>query len=95
MNQQFLSDIDRIIVSGNLIQSTQIDNFNPISHGNARKSLPGLYHASLAHIYPDDRGVSLALGLGHRAGRAAGDWLAAQPAARSGAQPAETSEARR
>ena len=57
--------------------------------------LPGLYHASLAHIYPDDRGVSLALGLGHRAGRAAGDWLAAQPAARSGAQPAETSEARR
>jgi protoporphyrinogen oxidase len=37
--------------------------------------LPGLFHASLAHIFPDDRGVSLALGLGHRAAAAAGDWL--------------------
>ena len=43
--------------------------------------LPGLFHASLAHIYPDDRGVSLALGLGHRAGGAAGDWLGAARAA--------------
>lgn len=29
--------------------------------------LPGLYHASLAHVYPDDRGVSKALALGRRA----------------------------
>jgi protoporphyrinogen oxidase len=28
---------------------------------------PGLIHASLAHVYPDDRGVSKALGLGRRA----------------------------
>jgi protoporphyrinogen oxidase len=34
--------------------------------------LPGLYHASLAHVYPDDRGVSMALRLGRRvAARAA------------------------
>lgn len=38
--------------------------------------MPGLFHASLAHIYPDDRGVSLALKLGFRAASAAGDWLA-------------------
>jgi protoporphyrinogen oxidase len=42
--------------------------------------LPGLYHASLAHIYPDDRGVSLALGLGHRVAAAAGEWLAVSSA---------------
>jgi protoporphyrinogen oxidase len=29
--------------------------------------LTGLVHASLAHVYPDDRGVSKALGLGRRA----------------------------
>ncbi len=29
--------------------------------------LPGLVHASMAHVYPDDRGVSKALGLGRRA----------------------------
>ena len=29
--------------------------------------LPGLFHASLAHVYPDDRGVSKALGVGSRA----------------------------
>jgi protoporphyrinogen oxidase len=28
--------------------------------------LPGLYHASLAHVYPDDRGVSMAVRLGRR-----------------------------
>ncbi len=33
--------------------------------------LPGLFHASLAHIYPDDRGVSKALRLGLRVARAA------------------------
>jgi protoporphyrinogen oxidase len=38
--------------------------------------LPGLFHASLAHIYPDDRGVSKALGLGARAGHAAESYLA-------------------
>jgi protoporphyrinogen oxidase len=38
--------------------------------------LPGLFHASLAHIYPDDRGVSKALGLGLRAAQAAETYLA-------------------
>jgi protoporphyrinogen oxidase len=38
--------------------------------------LPGLFHASLAHIYPDDRGVSLALGLGRRVAATATAWLA-------------------
>ncbi|HXG41013.1 MAG TPA: FAD-dependent oxidoreductase, partial [Candidatus Limnocylindrales bacterium] len=33
--------------------------------------LPGLAHASLAHVYPDDRGVSLAIRLGRRAADAA------------------------
>jgi protoporphyrinogen oxidase len=33
--------------------------------------LPGLFHASLAHVYPDDRGVSKALALGARVARAA------------------------
>jgi protoporphyrinogen oxidase len=33
--------------------------------------LPGLVHASLAHVYPDDRGVSKALDLGRRAARLA------------------------
>lgn len=37
--------------------------------------LPGLFHASLAHIYPDDRGVSLALGLGRRAAAETVLWL--------------------
>lgn len=37
---------------------------------------PGLFHASLSHIYPEDRGVSLALDLGHRAAALAGEWLA-------------------
>ena len=33
--------------------------------------LPGLVHASMAHVYPDDRGVSKALELGRRAARLA------------------------
>lgn len=33
--------------------------------------LPGLVHASMAHVYPDDRGVSKALALGRRAARLA------------------------
>jgi protoporphyrinogen oxidase len=37
--------------------------------------LPGLFHASLAHVYPDDRGVSLALRLGSRVGSEAEAWL--------------------
>ena len=28
--------------------------------------LPGLFHASLGHVYPHDRGVSKAIGLGRR-----------------------------
>jgi hypothetical protein len=38
--------------------------------------LDGLFHASLAHIYPDDRGVAPGLRLGRQAGEAAADWLA-------------------
>jgi protoporphyrinogen oxidase len=38
--------------------------------------LPGLYHASLAHVYPDDRGVSRALAMGQRAVLAAGQSVA-------------------
>jgi protoporphyrinogen oxidase len=38
--------------------------------------LDGLFHASLAHIYPDDRGVAPGLRLGRQAGEAASDWLA-------------------
>lgn len=41
--------------------------------------LPGLIHASLAHIYPDDRGVSLAVKLGRRAAAAAEAHLATLP----------------
>ncbi len=44
---------------------------------------PGLFHASLAHVYPDDRGVAKALGLGARAGAAAIGHLGA-----SGPRPA-------
>ena len=36
-----------------------------------RTGLPGLVHASLAHVFPDDRGVSMALRLGARAAEAA------------------------
>lgn len=42
--------------------------------------LPGLVHASLAHVYPDDRGVSKALGPGRRA---ADQAIAATRAARA------------
>jgi protoporphyrinogen oxidase len=38
--------------------------------------LPRLFHASLAHVYPADRGVSKALALGARVGRAAEASLA-------------------
>lgn len=41
----------------------------------AATGLPGLFHASLAHIYPDDRGVSKALGLGARVAAAADTHL--------------------
>ncbi len=38
--------------------------------------LPGLFHASLAHVYPDDRGVSKALGLGARVAQASEEYRA-------------------
>lgn len=41
--------------------------------------LPGLFHASLAHVYPDDRGVSKALRLGARTAEQAA-LAAVQPA---------------
>ena len=37
--------------------------------------LPGLFHASLAHVYPDDRGVAKALRTGARAACAAEAYL--------------------
>ena len=39
----------------------------PMRRLTVRTGLPGLYHASLAHIYPDDRGVSKALWIGREA----------------------------
>ena len=54
--------------------------------------LPGLYHASLAHVYPDDRGVSKALGLGRRAAdRALGRVVGIATARESAARPVPAS----
>jgi protoporphyrinogen oxidase len=39
----------------------------PMAHLPMRPGLPGLVHASMAHVYPDDRGISKALALGARA----------------------------
>ena len=39
----------------------------PMARLSMEPGLPGLVHASMAHVYPDDRGVSKALGLGQRA----------------------------
>jgi protoporphyrinogen oxidase len=41
--------------------------------------LPGLVHLSLAHVYPDDRGVSMALRLGARGAAAVRRHLAVAP----------------
>ena len=49
--------------------------------------LPGLVHASLAHVYPDDRGVSKALGLGRRAA----DYALASTTPAADAAPASAS----
>lgn len=38
----------------------------PMSSLPVQTGLPGLFHASLAHVYPHDRGVSMALALGRR-----------------------------
>lgn len=40
----------------------------PMSALSPVTGLPGLFHASLAHIYPQDRGVSEALKLGYKVG---------------------------
>jgi len=42
----------------------------PMRQLTVRTGLAGLYHASLAHVYPDDRGVSMALDIGRRAAAA-------------------------
>lgn len=39
----------------------------PMARLPMEPGLPGLVHASMAHVYPDDRGVAKALGLGARA----------------------------
>jgi protoporphyrinogen oxidase len=39
----------------------------PMARLPMEPGLPGLVHASMAHVYPDDRGVSKALALGRRA----------------------------
>ena len=50
----------------------------PMAGLSMEPGLPGLVHASMAHVYPDDRGVSKALSLGRRAARlAAQDHLTA------------------
>jgi protoporphyrinogen oxidase len=41
--------------------------------------LPGVFHASLAHVYPDDRGVSLAIKLGQRTASETAAWLRGHP----------------
>ena len=41
----------------------------PMARLPMEPGLPGLVHASMAHVYPDDRGVSKALELGRRAAR--------------------------
>ncbi len=41
----------------------------PMTGLSIEPGLPGLVHASMAHVYPDDRGVSKALALGSRAAR--------------------------
>jgi protoporphyrinogen oxidase len=43
----------------------------PMSSLPLRTGLPGLFHASLAHVYPDDRGVSKAIGVGRQVARLA------------------------
>ena len=43
----------------------------PMARLPMEPGLPGLVHASMAHVYPDDRGVSKALALGSRAARLA------------------------
>lgn len=39
----------------------------PMPRLSVETGIPGLFHASLAHVYPDDRGVSKAIGAGRRA----------------------------
>ena len=51
----------------------------PMASLPLRTGLPGLFHASLAHVYPDDRGVSQAIRVGKQAGRLAHDELALPP----------------
>ena len=46
--------------------------------------LPGLFHASLAHVYPDDRGVSKALAVGARAAALAEAFVGASSASPAG-----------
>ena len=49
----------------------------PMPHFPVATGVAGIFHASLAHVYPDDRGVSMALRVGARAAIAAEDHLAA------------------
>ena len=43
----------------------------PMASLSVRTGLRGLYHASLAHVYPHDRGISKAIGVGREAARLA------------------------
>jgi protoporphyrinogen oxidase len=47
----------------------------PMNRLTVETGLPGLFHASLAHVYPDDRGVSKALSLGAKVADAAKAFL--------------------
>jgi protoporphyrinogen oxidase len=50
----------------------------PMARLPVATGLPGLFHASLAHVYPDDRGVSKAILVGRRAARAADAHISAR-----------------
>jgi len=55
--------------------------------------LPGLLNASIAHIYPDDRGLALAIRLGQRAAARAEEWLSAGAADAGSTAPRPADEA--
>ncbi len=54
----------------------------PMPSLTVETGIPGLLHASLAHVYPDDRGVSKAIGAGRRAAAGALAHLATAGAPR-------------
>lgn len=84
-----LAAADTLVAGGFTVQLIEaapvvggIARFLPVGH----EEVEAYCHASLAHIYPADRVVSLALNLGRRAGARAGEWLTgtgSEPASRA------------